>query len=451
MTLKKKAITVAAFLLAAFLVYGLYFGVQYAYVGSSYNAKVVCSCMFVSKRSLDNIKTEELYAVPFSNIDADTVKKTVEVNIYGIARAKAIYRDGLGCTLVNEVPEEEIRKQPGLPVMASVPDLLLPADTLSGDYNMAHIKAVIEEAFKEEDPENIKRTRAVVILHKGRLITEKYAPNISAETPLLGWSMTKSVTNAMIGLMVKDGKIDIHRPAPVTEWANDDRHNITTDHLLRMSSGLIFEENYGKPSDATRMLFRKKAAGVYAMTSYAGAKPGEKWYYSSGTTNILQEIVRRKFSSHAEYLAFPHIRLFRKIGMNSAVIEPDASGTYIGSSFMYATARDWAKFGQLYLQDGVWNGERLLPEGWVKYSATETPHSGGSYAAQFWVGHYDKDFPADAFFADGFEGQFVTIVPSKDMVIVRLGCTPKSNFNNLDFVKKILQGVKNQNASPVKI
>jgi hypothetical protein len=168
------------------------------------------------------------------------------------------------------------------------------------------------------------------------------------------------------------------------------------------------------------------------------------WSYSSGTTNILQEIIRRQFASLAEYRAFPHQRLFQKIGMNSAVLEPDASGTYVGSSFMYATARDWAKFGQLYLQDGVWQGERLLPEGWVKYSSTETPHSGGLYAAQFWIDHADKTFPQDAFMALGFEGQSVTIIPSKQLVIVRLGCTPdERSFNRSAFVKSVLASVKN--------
>lgn len=424
------------------LVYAGNYAVQYAYIGSSYDAKTVCSCMFVSGRNLDNIKQEDLYAVPFATIKVDETTKTVTANIYGFAETKAIYRKGLGCTLVNELSEEEIRSQPSVPSADTLTEKLSLLTELPTNINKADLNKTIEDAFAEKDPKNVIRTRAIVVLQDGKLIAEKYASNIKIETPLLGWSMTKSVTNAMIGLLVKDGKLDIKKPAPITEWQNDERKKITIDHLLRMSSGLDFEENYASPSDATQMLFRKKGAGAFALLSKVAAEPDKIWSYSSGTSNILQEIIRRQFSNHADYLALPHIRLFQKIGMKSAVIEPDASGTYVGSSFMYATARDWAKFGQLYLQDGIWNGERILPEGWVKYSSTETPHSDGQYAAQFWLDHKDKTFPQDAFMAVGFEGQYVTVVPSKKLVIVRLGCTPNDNFNHSALVKGIVAAVK---------
>ncbi len=440
-TAKKIFLGIGVLVISA-LAYGFYFGLQYAYIGSSYNAKTVCSCMFVSGRDLNSIKNEDLYAVPYSNISVDEENKTVSVDIYGLAKTKAIYRKGLGCTLVNELTEEEIRKQPGVPPADSAKSYLVWGDSLNASIDKVALTKAVEDVFTEKDPQNIKRTRAVVVLYKGKIIAEKYADNIPQGTPLPGWSMTKSVTSTLIGLLVKDGKIDIKKPAPVAEWATDARNKITTDHLLRMSSGLAFEENYAAPSDATKMLFRSKAAGEYAIQSKPATDPDKVWSYSSGTTNILQEIIRRQFKTHADYLAFPHIRLFHKLGMKSAVLEPDASGTYVGSSFMYANARDWAKYGQFYLQDGVWNGERLLPEGWVKYSSTETPHSDGKYAAQFWVDHRDKTFPQDAFFADGFEGQFVTVIPSKEMVIVRLGCTPGKGFNHVEFVKSVVKAVR---------
>lgn len=441
MSNKRKIIYAILFVVLVGLVYVGNFAIQYAYIGSSYNAKTVCSCMFVSGRDLENIKTEELYAVPFSTIKVDEVNKSVSANIYGLAETKAIYRKGLGCTLVNELSEEEIKKQPSVPSVDTLTENLLMADDFGGIDKIALEKS-INEAFQEKDPQNVIRTRAIVVLHEGRILAEKYAPNIKSETPLLGWSMTKSVTSAMIGLLVKDGKLDIKKSAPITEWQNDERKKITIGHLLRMSSGLGFEENYAAPSDATQMLFRKKGAGAYALLSKAATEPDKVWSYSSGTSNILQEIIRRQFATQAEYFAFPYQRLFHKIGMKSAVLEPDASGTFVGSSFMYATARDWAKFGQLYLQDGVWDGERLLPEGWVKYSATETAHSGGKYAAHFWLDHQDKTFPQDAFMAIGFEGQYVTVVPSKNLVIVRLGCTPKDNFNHSALVKGVVAAVK---------
>jgi CubicO group peptidase (beta-lactamase class C family) len=422
------------------LVYVVDYGIKYAYIGSSYDAKIVCSCTFVSGRDWESIKSEDLYAVPFATIEIDKKEQTVTSNIYGLAKTKAIYRPGLGCTLVNEMEEEEIRGQQKLGEYKPIPTEMNIKKGI--EIDSLNLQKTINEALTETDPKNIKRTRAIVILQNGKLIAEKYASNINRYTPLLGWSMTKSVTNAMIGLMVKDGKLDIKKPAPIIEWQNDNRNKITLDHLLRMSSGLDFEENYAEPSDATQMLFRAKGAGAFATKSKAKFAPDEVWYYSSGTTNILQEIIRRKFTNLVDYQAFPHQRLFQKIGMNSAVLEPDASGTYVGSSFMYATARDWAKFGQLYLQDGVWNGERILPEGWVKYSSTETPNSHGEYAAQFWLYPKKENLPSDLFQANGFEGQYVTIIPSKQLVIVRLGCTPGDGYNHSEFLRDILKSIK---------
>ncbi len=429
-------------ILILLLAYGSNYGLKYAYIGSSYDAKMVCSCMFISGRGLDSIKTEDLYAVPYANIEVDKAHQTVTADIYGLAKTKAIYRKGLGCTLVNEISEEELRNQPSVPSADTLTEQLQTATETPNNIDKTLLTKAVDAVFMEKEATNVMRTRAVVVLHKGQIIAEKYAKNITSQTPLIGWSMTKSVTNTMMALLVKDGKIDIKKPAPIAEWQVDNRKNITIDHLLRMSSGLDFNENYASPSDATEMLFRKKGAGSFALLSKTAAEPDKIWSYSSGTSNILQEIIRRQFPTLADYLAFPHLRLFHKIGMKSAVLEPDASGTYVGSSFMFATARDWAKFGQLYLQDGVWNSERLLPEGWVKYSSTETAHSGGTYGAQFWMNHNDKSFPQDAFYADGFEGQSVTIIPSKDMVIVRLGCTPGDAFDFTKFVKSIVAAVK---------
>jgi CubicO group peptidase (beta-lactamase class C family) len=225
----------------------------------------------------------------------------------------------------------------------------------------------------------------------------------------------------------------------VEEWQQDKRGEITLDHLLRMSSGLAFEENYAKPSDATKMLFLEKSAGRFALDHPLKDKPGDVFYYSSGTTNILQEIIRRQFSSLDAYQRFPYEQLFQKIGMHSAVMERDPSGTYVGSSFMYATTRDWAKFGLLFLRNGNWNGEQILPENWTAYSSTETRPSGGVYGAHFWMDHNDPGVPRDAFFADGFEGQFVSIIPSRDLVIVRLGLTHGASFNNSALIKSILR------------
>jgi CubicO group peptidase (beta-lactamase class C family) len=422
------------------LIFGVRFGLQYLNIATSYAAKTMCSGVFVSGRTPEAVQAD-LYAVSFVGTQVDTENQSVTSSLYGLATAKAIYRPGLGCTLVNGSTDVELRAQPSPPILSTK------AEDFTTEAKNAKLEALLAQTFNptlsEQNPTPSNNTRAVVVLQNGKLIGERYAAGFTAQTPLLGWSMTKSVTNAMIGMMVLDKKLEIQKPAPIDEWKNDPRAKITIDQLLRMSSGLGFVEDYASPSDATNMLFRSKGAGAFAIGGKVEAEPDAVWSYSSGTTNILQEIVRRQLSNHADYLTYPHTRLFQKLGMTSAILEPDASGTYVGSSFMYATARDWAKFGQLYLQDGVWNGERILPEGWVAYSSTETPHSDGTYAAHFWLAHNDPEFPKDGFMAQGFEGQTVAILPSQKLVIVRLGLTHgDAVYDDVAFVKSIIAALK---------
>jgi CubicO group peptidase (beta-lactamase class C family) len=436
MTTKKKIFYSLLTVVLIGLAYAANYAYRYALIGAGYNAKAICSCVYVSGRSLESVVAEDLYAIQFGTKTIDTVAKSATATIFGIASKTAIYRPKLGCTLVNEVTAEELRQQPSITTINNPTEVL--TDSVLPQSQQDAINKTLDWAFAEPDPKHPIRTRAVVVLHKGKVVTERYAQGFSKNTALLGWSMTKSVTNAMIGLLVKDGKLDVNKSAPVTEWLNDNRKEITLDNLLRMSSGLKFAEVYDGISDATKMLFSVAGAGKYALQSPMEVQPATKWYYSSGTTNILQEIARRQFKTHAEYLNFPHQRLFQKLGMNTAHLEPDPSGTYVGSSFMYASARDWAKFGQLYAQDGIWKGERLLPEGWVKYSSRETPHSDGKYAAQFWTYVRKAGLPADSFTMNGFEGQFVLIVPSKQLVVVRLGCSPEEKyFDEVKFFKEI--------------
>ena len=436
MSLRKKILLGILLVLVIAIGYVGPYYYQYAQIGAAYNAKTVCSCVFVSGRSLASVEKEDLYTIPYGTQTIDRKTQTATASLFGLVSQTALYRPGLGCTLVNSLTAQELKAQTKLDFTAKttqeLPDSTLP------EAQRQTLAKTLDWAFAEPDTSFPVLTRAVVILHRGKVVAERYAPGISRTTPLLGWSMTKSVTNAMIGLLVKDGKLKVDAPAPIAEWKNDERKAIKLDNLLRMNSGLDFEENYSNVSDATKMLFRVPNAGQDALQSKMRAKPGQEWYYSSGTTNILQEIIRRQFKSLDDYLAFPHQRLFNKLGMSTTVLEPDPSGNYVGSSFMFASARDWAKFGQLYLQDGVWKGEQILPKGWAAYSAKETPHSDGFYAAQFWIGYRKDGMPADLFYADGFEGQRVLIVPSKQLVVVRLGCTGYNNFEDKRFFEEIL-------------
>ena len=327
------------------------------------------------------------------------------------------------------------------------------SEEIGKQFSPGRLSSAIDKAFAEKDPAHPVRTRAIVVVYKGRIIAERYAPGISADTPLPGWSMAKSVTNALVGILVKEGRLSLDRPVQVPEWsgANDPRKKITLDQLLRMSSGLEFDERAGPfVSDVNRMLLRSRDASAYALAKQLRYDPGSRWQYSSGTTNIISRIIRNSFGGRtADYHAFPRKALFDKIGMTGAVMEVDASGTFVASSFMYATARDWASFGLLYLQDGVWDGERILPPGWVDY--TRRPSStapSGKYGAHFWTNGTPemddrlrpfRNLPADTYFASGYEGQNIVIVPSRDLVVVRLGMTrQRITWGMAAFIAEIL-------------
>lgn len=230
------------------------------------------------------------------------------------------------------------------------------------EINQKQLKVALDSVFRPQ-----QHTRAVVVVYRGQIVAERYAPGFDSRMPLPGWSMTKSVTNALVGILVKEGKLSLLDKNLMPQWNHrgDRRRQITLDGMLRMSSGLRFNEDEGNPLGD---LFGQADAAVYAANQPLEAAPNTKWQYSSGTTNIISGIIRNAIGSDTDYLGFPRRALFDRLGMKSAVIEPDASGTLVCSSFMYATARDWARFGLLYLQDGVWEGQRILPEGWVQYS-----------------------------------------------------------------------------------
>lgn len=262
--------------------------------------------------------------------------------------------------------------------------------------------------------------------------------------------------NALVGILVHQGRLSLDSPAPVREWtaAGDVRGRITVDHLLRMTSGLRFDESMSSPlSDVTHMLLGVTDAAAYATNKRLEAPPGTLWHYSSGVSNILALIVRRVLNDDRAYHVFPRRALFDRIGMPTAVLEADASGTFVGSSYMYATARDWARFGSLYLRDGEWNGNRILPPGWVNYSRSPTSADPQRrYGAHFWLGVPEEygasrgQLPADAFHAIGHEGQFITIVPSLDLVIVRLGRTRVAGaWDQSAFVRDVVAALASSN------
>ena len=425
---------------------------------SGYGAKNMCSAIFVAHRNEQQVREQELgfAAMKLGTFTVDYKDSSVTGSVFGFCRYKAIYRKGLGATLVSEMPEDELRKQDFN--LAQTPAINQDTvawpmgnkttDSIPAAVNQTKLMEAVNNIFKEADTAKPIRTRAVIVLYDGKIVAEQYAPGFTRDTKLLGWSMTKSVTSALIGVLLKNGQLNINDPAPVPEWRDDTdpRHVITTKDLLQQSSGLAFEENYAKSCDATKMLFQRSDMGAYTASHPLKDKPGTVFYYSSGNSNILSRMVRQIVGDNG-YHKFPYDSLFYKIGMYSAVMEPDESGTFVGSSYMYATARDWARFGLLYYNKGLYNGQRILTEDWVAQTAVPAPASDKKeYGYQFWLNAGEKErecpnSPADMYFADGYEGQRVFIIPSKKLVIVRLGLTQHKNFKQDDFVSSIVAAV----------
>ena len=469
---------------------------------SGYAAKVACSGIFVAGRQQDRVLRDDLASFP-ANLASCSVNyqdSSVTASVFGLGRRKAVYRWGLGATLVNGMTEDALREEHVMrPVSPAVnPDTIdwprgdrlrlmqwsstrtsggiaTSADAApsgnagtsadagasgaatdvgrdvalrtddsgkgSPELDTLKLRTAIARAFGE-DGATATGTRAVVVVWHGKLVAERYADGFDRHTRLAGWSMTKGITNALAGILVGQGKLNTGTPAPVAAWAGDDRKLITVADLLHMNSGLRWWEFYGGPSDATDMLFKEANMAEYAANSPLTHSPGQVFNYSSGTANILSMILRKAIGEDY-YYRFPYEQLFDKIGMYSAVLEPDASGTFVGSSYCYATARDWARFGLLYLHDGVWNGQRILPGGWVKWTTTGT-----SYGALWWLnkeegGHRrHPQLPADCFACEGYEGQYVWVVPGSDLVVVRMAMEHGRRLDPDVFLPEIIDALR---------
>ena len=267
-------------------------------------------------------------------------------------------------------------------------------------------------------------TLAVVVQHRGEVVAEAYADGVTAGTTLISWSMAKSITHALVGMAQMDGLLDVRATTGIAQWQNDDRKNITLQHLLEMRSGLAWIEDYveGNESDVIEMLFGagKDDHAAYAINQQLSSTPGSEWYYSSGTTNIVSRLLGDALGDKTH--AFIQTRLFDAIGMSSATAQFDAAGTFVGSSYVYATARDFAKFGEFYLRDGIWGNKRVLPSGWVDHARAQTvidDETGQGYGAHWWT----QPAEPGSLVASGYEGQQILVLPERDLVIVRLGKT----------------------------
>jgi CubicO group peptidase (beta-lactamase class C family) len=321
---------------------------------------------------------------------------------------------------------------PPQPVDTPWPTKAWPEGDIPARVDRRRLDAFVDHAFSPTSHEALGETHALVAIKGGRLILERYAADYGPESTFPSWSKAKSITHALVGVLAGDGKLDLAAPADVPEWAgaDDPRRAITLDLLLRMSSGLSFIEDYSpeNPSDVIAMLF---GDGKDDVAGYAAAKPlahppGAFWSYASGTTNIISRCLARATGTRgADFEAFMRARLFAPLGMQSPIPKFDAAGTFIGSSYCFCTARDFARFGLLYLRDGVWDGRRLLPADWVDYGRTKTrqgPEDEEAYGAHWWL---DLAGPG-SFSANGYAGQYTVVVPDLDLVVVRHGLSAES-------------------------
>ena len=394
---KKTILRIVLAVLAAALIGGCLYLNSLLPIITGYAAKNLASDVFVSGREPADVEALDLHFsfIKFTRNKVDFENKTVTSRfLWG--KSVAAYRDGYGVTLLRgkKAAALQAEKYPLAPETEG-PDCLVPGDSALTVRLAPIAKALVDDHAYNGTP------FAFVVLHEGKVVAERYREGITARTRLLSWSMAKSFTNALVGIMSGDGMVDIYAPTGIPEWQGDERATITLNDLMQMQSGAL-----DKPLEH---------------------KPGTFWYYSSGSTNIVMRYLRGKFASDKEFLTYYRERLFAPLGIHNPVFEPDMSGTPVGSSYLYITAREFASLGQLYLDDGVFQGQRILPEGWVDYTVTPASDSKDGYGSFFWL-NKDKfwpDIPEDMFNCQGHDGQEIFIIPSKDLVVVVLGYSPK--------------------------
>ncbi|WP_428668965.1 serine hydrolase domain-containing protein [Reyranella sp.] len=429
-------------------------------VATGFVSHQLCSAAFVSGVEPETFYRESI-APTLGPVEflvshrLDRERAEVTATFAGLAPSRSVYRGPLGCLVLRGNPPAPV----SLPQASAFPALLPPiAGPEPVEPADPALRAALDRAFTERSAPPLRQTKAIVVVHNGRVIAERYAPGYTMDTPLPGWSATKSVTNALLGILVRQGKIAVQGPAPVAAWTSpgDPRHAISVDNLLRMSSGLDCGQSLtASARDAfdpsAHMVFGERDMAAFAASLPLKATPGTDWTYTNCNTLLLSQIIREKTGGDAAaVIAFARRELFDKLGMQHVTLEFDAVGTPIGASHMFASARDWARFGLLYLDDGVAGNERLLPEGWVDYSATMTPGSEEfGYAAGFWTNrgpgsgtHYRiaHGIPADAFMARGAYGQYIVVVPSQRLVVARFG-TALDMRNDMDGVARLVADV----------
>ena len=387
----------------------------------------------------------------------DRGSQTVDASLAGLFGSRAAFHEGFGCVLLHGTEQPYLLKSDiaALKIPKSPPVLPDVAGAAAVEPSDPNLKAALDHAFEEPASPPFRRTKAVVVVHNGTVIAERYADGVGVDTPLLGFSMTKSVINALIGILTQQGHISPSFPAPIPEWrgATDPRREIEVEHLLRMTTGLALDETNSGFDQSSQMVYLHNDMAGFAVKASMIAAPGMRWAYSSPTTQLLARIIRDITGGPEQALAFAWRELFNPLGMRNVTLEFDGAGTLQGSTYLLASGRDWARFGLLYLNDGVIGGRRILHEDWVAFSAAATLDT--DYGAGFWTNRSEHEhakarvglgIPRDAFFASGDLGQRIVILPTQRLVIVRLGDSvdPTGDMRGLGrLVKEVIDAVEN--------
>jgi len=418
---------------------------------TGYAAKNLASGIFVANRTQESMEAIDLNfsLIKFTSNTVDYAKKEVTSRFLW-ASSKAIYIEGFGCTLVKEFDEETIRSRNYniVPLPDVNPDTIAwpggdkLTDSIPRGIKMDVLNRALDRAFS--DTSGTKGIFAVAVAYKNQLVAERYKDGFSSKNRFLSWSMAKSFTHALVGIMQKKGLLQVDAQCGFPEWQSDGRSAITIRNLMKMNAGQEWSESYGNLSDVNMMLHKCGDMGLYSIRKPFAARPDSLWIYNSGATNIVCYAMRKQFANEKEYYSFPRKELFNPLGMRSAVFEIDASGTFAGSSYIYCSLRDYVRFGLLYLNNGNWLGNQILPEGWVADARSEANGSKGQYGSFFWLnlsGDY-PDVPRDLFMCRGHDGQYIYIIPSLQLVVVRTGFSKKGDFDLQAFLASVVKAVK---------
>ncbi len=447
----KKIGRIILFVILLALVGGVYYLNLLMPIITGYAAKNLSSAVFISGRTQESMENENLNFsyIKYTDNTIDYDNKRVTSRFLW-SKSTAVFTEDYGCSLIKDIDEETYKSR--LPKinrsLSYLPDTVawplgnVMPDTIPQDIDILKIQELSNRVFS--DTGSMAGTFGFMVVYKGIPVVERYREDFNKDTRFLSWSMAKSLTSTLIGLRSDQGKLNINTPLPVEEWQKDERKNITMKSLLQMNSGLKWNEDYGNLSDVTVMLHKTSDFAKYTWNKKLVYPVGTYYYYSSGTSNIASYFLRKSFDNDLAYYEFPYEHLFKKIGINNSIFETDNSGTYVGSSYWYATIRDYARYGLLYANKGYFADKQILSDEWIDFTNTPAEGSDNYYTAFFRI-NKSKSFenaPEDMLSCRGHNGQAIFIIPSKELVIVRTGYCQDGSFSFSEMLDGVLGALK---------